>query len=395
MTTYKVVFSPISYIMKVTLWVAQLQEITDLLLRFVSKHATLPVLENVYIKAWLDTVLFRATDMEKYLEVELEANPSDEGAITVNAKAFSDLLRTIEEKEVVMHIDPIKDVLTLSSASDEFVIKGISATEFVAVPTVQSDRSLELDTAIFTRGIAKVEYAVMEKNFSPVLTWVLLKTKQYDDGRKLLFVGTDSFRLAEYKVANISWVNTSYSIIIPKMHVGDIKKVAEYAQNHDVTTMKLQFSDNMVSCSFVVWTMKLQCTALLIQWMFPEYENENIMPTSFTAKAVIDKSQFDKSLKKISILTRDLNNYVLVKSKENVLELSSWETDIGQGETKVAAMIDGSMPSFGVNAKYVADFLRVAESTEIIMQVTATEKPIIFKDKDDEKFSYVVRPLIK
>jgi DNA polymerase III sliding clamp (beta) subunit (PCNA family) len=58
-------------------------------------------------------------------------------------------------------------------------------------------------------------------------------------------------------------------------------------------------------------------------------------------------------------------------------------------------MIDGSMPSFGVNAKYVADFLRVAESSEIIMQVTATEKPIIFKDKDDERFSYVVRPLIK
>ncbi|MDP2670101.1 MAG: hypothetical protein Q8O99_03840 [bacterium] len=58
-------------------------------------------------------------------------------------------------------------------------------------------------------------------------------------------------------------------------------------------------------------------------------------------------------------------------------------------------MIEGDLPSFGINAKYIADFLRVAESQEIVMQVTASEKPIIFKDTDDEQFTYVVRPLIK
>jgi len=58
-------------------------------------------------------------------------------------------------------------------------------------------------------------------------------------------------------------------------------------------------------------------------------------------------------------------------------------------------MIEGDLPSFGINAKYIVDFLRVAESQEIVMQVTASEKPIIFKDTDDEQFTYVVRPLIK
>jgi len=52
------------------------------------------------------------------------------------------------------------------------------------------------------------------------------------------------------------------------------------------------------------------------------------MPTTYTAKAVLDKGQFDKSLRKISILTRDLNNYVSVKSKGDGLELSSGETDL-------------------------------------------------------------------
>ena len=36
--------------MKVALSVKALQEIMDMMSRFVSKHATLPILENVYIK---------------------------------------------------------------------------------------------------------------------------------------------------------------------------------------------------------------------------------------------------------------------------------------------------------------------------------------------------------
>jgi DNA polymerase III sliding clamp (beta) subunit (PCNA family) len=46
---------------------------------------------------------------------------------------------------------------------------------------VQSDRELTLDIHSFTKGIGKVEYAVMEKNFSPVLTGVMMRTKQYAD----------------------------------------------------------------------------------------------------------------------------------------------------------------------------------------------------------------------
>lgn len=381
--------------MKVTLLAVQLQEITDLLMRFVSKHATLPVLENVYIKAGLDGLLFRATDMEKYLEITLDAKPDDEAAITVNAKALGDLLRTIEDEQVVIGIDSVKDMLTITATQDEFTIKGIPATEFVAVPTVQSDRELTLDIHSFTRGIGKVEYAVMEKNFSPVLTWVMMRTKQYADWWKLVFVWTDSFRLAEYKITQMQTLPGAYTIIIPKVHVQDMKRVAEYAESKWSAEMKIVFSDNMVSCQFAMWGLQLQCTALLIQWSFPDYENENIMPTTANATAVIWKQQFDKSLRKISILTRDLNNYALIKANDNALEISSWETDLWQGETKLPAVIDGEMVGFGINAKYIADFLKVAESSEVQMRVIAADKPIIFKDQDDEQFTYVVRPLIK
>ncbi len=155
-----------------------------------------------------------------------------------------------------------------------------------------------------------------------------MRTKQYADGWKLVFVGTDSFRLAEYKIPHLAPLPGSYTIIIPKIHVLDMKKVAEYATSKQAEQMKIIFSDNMVSCQFVLPGVHIQCTALLIQGSFPEYENESIMPTTVNATAVVGKQQLDRALRKIVILTRDLNNYALVTSHDNALEINSGETDL-------------------------------------------------------------------
>lgn len=380
--------------MKVTLQVNALKEVMDLVGRFVSRHATLPILENVYIKANIDTIMFRATDMEKYIEIELPAKLDDEWALTVNAKTFADILRTIDEDHITLVIEGSTDSLTIKSSNDEFKIKWIPASEYVAVPSVQSDQSITLDTTAFSTWIGKVEYAVTEKNFSPVLTGVFMRIKKYEDGKKLVFVGTDSFRLAEYKVPFAGEAG-EMGLIVPKVHISDIKKVADYCIGKDVQEMQMTSSDNMVSFSFDLGEMKLQCTSLLIQGSFPEYENENIMPTTWNTKVMLDGSWLEKAIRKISILTRDINNFINVSSDQDKLLLSSGQTDIGEGQTQVAAVVDGETVGFGVNGKYMSDFLRIVQSDEVIMRVIDAEKPIIFKDKDDDRYTYVVRPLIK
>lgn len=381
--------------MKVTLSVAQLQEVMDLMARFVSKHATLPILENVYIKGGIDSILFRATDMEKYVEVELPASLDDEGAITVSAKTLADILRNIDETQVVLVIEESKDLMIIQTAGDEFKIKGIPASEYVAVPEVQSDTPITLSADQFSLGISKVEYAVTEKNFSPVLTGILMRVKKYDGKAKLVFVGTDSFRLAEYKIDVESRDASEFALIIPKMHINDIKRVVDFYRDKGGVHVQTTFSPTMVSFAFSLNDMKIRCTSLLIQGNFPEYENENIMPTQFTTKAILDKSQLDKAIRRILIMTKDINNYIAIRSQDDKLMLTSGETDMGEAQTSTPAVIDGDHVQFGVNGKYIADFLRIVTSSEVTMQLLNAEKPIIFKDKDDEHYTYVVRPLIK
>ena len=214
--------------MKTTLKNQQIQDIMDIMLRFVSKHATLPILENIYIKAHLDSITFRATDMEKYVEIEIPAKIDDEAIITVNAKTFNDIIRTIDDEFVTLHIIQSKDQVLIETAQDNFSIKGIPASEYVAIPTLQAKGSLQVDPVTISTGISKVEYAVTEKNFSPVMTGILMRIKEYAGEKKLVFVGTDSFRLAEYKINIDQSIDTPLSVIMPKIHVVDLKKVIDF-----------------------------------------------------------------------------------------------------------------------------------------------------------------------
>jgi len=375
--------------MKITIETAKLLEVIDLWLRFVSKNATLPILQNFYFKAAIDWLLLRATDMEKYIEIEIPCKVIMEGAITVNARMFSDIIKTIEEKEVEISVDQKSQIMTLKSAKDNFDINGIAASEYVALPEMPSENTLSVETQLFAEGVSKVEYAVTEKNFSPVLTGVLLKAKE----ESLIFVGTDSFRLSEFKApSNIK--DADFALIIPKVTMTDIQKISEYAMANESENLTIKYSENLIAFQVQVKDMKILATSLLIQGNFPEYDREEIMPRSFNTKILVDKNLCEKAIRKIGILTRDINNYIQIETNKDSIIISSGKTDKGAGTTNIPAIIEGPSLSFWINGKYITDFIKIIKGDELVFNVIDNQKPLILMDKDETSYRYVVRPLI-
>jgi len=375
--------------MKITIETSKLLEVIDLSLRFVSKNATLPILQNFYFKAAIDGLMLRATDMEKYIEIELPCKVIMEWAITVNARMFSDIIKSIEEKDVEISVDQKSQVMTIKSAKDNFDINGISASEYVALPEVPNENTISVDNQMFAEGVAKVEYAVTEKNFSPVLTWVLLKTKE----DTLIFVGTDSFRLAEFKAKSGAKGN-DFALIVPKVTMTDIQKISEFALSNESEELTIKYSENLIAFQVQAKDMKILATSLLIQGNFPEYDREEIMPRSFNSKILVDKNLCEKAIRKIGILTRDINNYIQIETTKDSIIISSGKTEKGAWTTTIPAIIEGPAQSFGINGKYITDFIKIIKGEELIFNVIDNQKPLILVDKDDSTYRYVVRPLI-
>lgn len=379
--------------MKITIETNKLIDIMDISTRFVAKNATLPILQNLYFKASIDSLLLRATDMEKYVEIEIPCNVVAEGAVTVNAKTFSDIIRTIEDKNIEMSVDQKSQVMTIKSAKDVFEINGIAASEYVALPDVPKDNSINIDTTTFSQGIEKVEYAVTEKNFSPVLTGILLRSKKHEDGNKLTFVGTDSFRLAEFKTENVE-STAEFSMIIPKMTITDIQKIAEYAKANECEDIQIHYSENLVAFQVNIKNTKILATSLLIQWNFPEYDREEIMPKNFNTKILVDKNICEKAIRKIGILTRDINNFIQIETNQDNIVISSGKTSKWAWVTNIPAIIEGKPVSFGINGRYITDFIKTMKNDELLFNIVDNQKPLIIGEKNDTQYKYVVRPLI-
>jgi len=85
--------------------------------------------------------------------------------------------------------------------------------------------------------------------------------------------------------------------------------------------------------------IELLVTSLLIQGNFPDYNNENILPTKFNTSILIDKEQLEKAVKKILIITKDINNYVLLETQKDKLHVSSGNTEKGEATTSISAII--------------------------------------------------------
>lgn len=379
--------------MKINLELNQLIDVIDIANRFVSKNATLPILQNIYLKASIDNLIIRATDMEKYVEIQVPCDIKSEGAITINSKTFWDIIRTIEEDQIEISVDQQSHIMTIKSNKDTFQINGISANEYVALPEVPQNNKVTLDTKTLSLGIENVEYSVTEKNFSPILTGILMKSKQEDDWKKLVFVGTDSFRLTEYKTT-INWENSDFSLIIPKTSINDMKKIADYAIEKETETMDVKYSDNLIAFEFKVDNATILATSLLIQWNFPDYEREEVMPTKFNGKIMMDKNDCEKAIKKIGILTKDINNFIQMKTENSQVIISSGKTDKGAWTTTIWAIIEWEDITFGVNWRYITDFIKTMQSDELICNIVDENKPIIIMDKWNNNYKYIVRPLI-
>ncbi len=378
--------------MKCTIKVNKLNELIDVAGRFIAKNATLPILQNIYIKAGMDSLIIRATDMEKYIEIETPCTISSEGAVTLNGKTLSDIMRTIEEEEVEITSDQTTNIVTIKTSKDTFDINGIAASEYVALPEIPQENAVTIDMHSFATGIEKSEYAVTEKNFSPVLTGVLLKYSQ-ENPDTLTFVWTDSFRLAEYKSPS-SKHEKDFSLIIPKVTITDVQKIAQYAIEKESENLTVQYSDNLISFQCVAWDTRLLATSLLIQGNFPDYGREEIMPSTFNTTVIVDKSLCEKAIRKIGILTRDINNFIQIETTNDSIVITSGKTDKWAGKTSIPAIVEWEPVSLWINGKYITDFVKMIQSEEMIFNIVDHNKPLILMDKNNSDYKYVVRPLI-
>lgn len=349
--------------------------------RVVSPNTTLPVLNNILIKAEGKKLHFSATNLEVAITYFIEAEVFNEGSITVPAKLITNYVSLLKDDEVDLKLEEGFN-LSIKTPFSDTKIKGIDPTEFPVIPEIHEGEKFIMESSFLADAINQTVFSASTNLSRPILTGVLFRLRK----NHLIMVATDSYRLTEKRIELKKTISDSMDYIIPSKTVSELGKILGV------------FTDEKLECHLtknqVLFSIQnLKIISRLIDGNFPEYEK--IIPTHSKTLAQINIQEFVLAVKKVILFAEETNNNVKISLTNNgKLIISTNETQIGEGTVEVDITMEGENNQVALNAQYILDVLGHMIGDTIHLAVDNKLAPVTIRPiQKDDGYTHVIMPL--
>jgi DNA polymerase III subunit beta len=350
--------------------VAQVERVTG-------KNLTLPVLSSILIIASGKTLKLRATNLSLGVEVEIPAKIEKEGVLAIGGGILNATMSNIEGSENII-LEEKDGSLSVKTKKSQIKIKGLPSDDFPTIPRV-SGTTFEMDSKKLVEGIKSVYYSSSPADIKPEISSVYI----YTTDQNLVFVSTDSFRLAEKKIKTKNLPDIE-GIIIPFKNITEILRIFSDLN----TEIKVCFSKNQISFS----TDNVYLTSRVIDGIFPDYRQ--IIPKSASTEATILKQDLLNALKLSNVFSDKFNQVNLrIAPSEKIFELSSSSSDVGENKTYLDAALKGDEVSLSFNYRYFLDCFASLTTDSLSIKLSGPSKPIVITPVSDASFTYLIMPM--
>ncbi|MFH1534285.1 MAG: DNA polymerase III subunit beta [Nitrospirota bacterium] len=346
----------------------------------IGSNNTLPVLNNILIKAEGKKLYFSSTNLEIAISCSISADVRGEGSITVPAKLITNYISLLTDEKVELNLAEGVS-LAIDSSTSHTKIKCISADEFPLIPKVEKGYEFSIGVDDFYKAITETVFAASVNTTRPVLSGVYMASK----GEELKIAATDSYRLAEKTVKPTKAEKDDFSVIVPAKTMMELGKILSKSDGKEV---KANVSKNQIS--FFVDGVEL--ISRLIEGKFPDYEK--IIPKDSKTKFEVSVEDLSLVLKRVSLFARENNNSVkLSVTNDGRLTVSSEETKVGEEKADVVVKVDGENNKISLNSQYLLDVLTYISDDKIQFSMNDKASPARISPVDGGGYVYIIMPL--
>jgi len=345
--------------------------------RITGKNLTLPVLGSVLWVATGKTLKLRATNLNIGIEMEVPAKIEKEGVVAIRSDILSSLFSVLSGDSFVT-FELVNDNLSVKTKSNTIILKSIPNDDFPTIPLIEGE-VLNIPAKKFIEGVKSVYYSASISDIKPEIGSVYI----YPEDDMLVFVATDSFRLAEKKV-KIKQKLSFNGILIPFKNTVEIIKVLDGVDGD----IKITLQKNQISFS----SDNIYLTSRIIDGAFPDYKQ--IVPKGGTTEVTLLKQDFLSSLKVSNIFSDKFNQITFnIKPSEKVFEIEAKNTDIGENITFLASALSGENVTLNFNYKYIVDCFPSISTDSLVLEFHGSNRPMILRPIGDSSFMYLVMPM--
>jgi DNA polymerase-3 subunit beta len=355
--------------------------------RAVAVRSTLPITGHVLIASDGGRLKLSATNLEIALTCWIGAQIEEEGAITIPARLLTDFVNSLPPERIDMTLPARSRQLRLVCARNEATIGGMDADDFPPIPRVDGGEGLKLDPKSLRTAITQVVFAAATDDSRPVLTGV----HTLMEGSELTFAAADGFRLAVHRLALGEAVSERTEVIVPARALAEVNRLLADVEE------PVQMTLNAAKTQVLFRLKDIEMVAQLIQGTFPNYGQ--LIPQSYTSKAVVDVAGFLRETRIASIFARDgsgIVRLVFAPGEELTpgrMTISARAEEIGDNMGEIDAVVEGEEAKIAFNGKYLQDVLAVLENGQVALETTNPSSPGVLRPVGVENYVHVVMPM--
>lgn len=340
----------------------------------ISAKSSLPILSNILIETQQEGISLTATDLDIGITCVIPVDVQEQGAITIPAKRFSDIIKEFP-LEVVSITTKKNNLVIIDSNMCQFKIMGLSREEFPKLPEFKDKKAIKIEQATLKQMLSLTSFAVSADETRYVLNGTLFKINK----GVLTLVSTDGKRLAIAEKKPGIEADIDLQMIIP------IKTIHELNRNlKDEGQLSLVVGDNQAL--FDLGTVVV--ISRLIEGEFPDYKQ--VVPAASENKMKIERSQFLLAVKRASLLATPDYQGVKLEVFKNKLVISKSTPDVGESREELAVEYQGRELAIGFNPAYLIDILKNLNEETVNLELTDSEKPGVIRTSG---YVYIVLPM--
>ncbi|OHA17967.1 MAG: DNA polymerase III subunit beta [Candidatus Taylorbacteria bacterium RIFCSPHIGHO2_01_FULL_46_22b] len=348
--------------------------------RIAGKNQHLPILNCFLLEAIGGELSVSVTNLDLGVVVKLPVRVSVEGRVAVPAVVFAGVLSQLpEDSNVVFEL--IDTNFVVSTKHTKTNIKTLPTDDFPTIPISKEGARVVLLGADLIKGLQLVAYSSATSSMKPELSSVVVR----GDHKDLVFVATDSFRLAEKKIPMKKGVLFD-NILLPFKNVADITKIFEgYRGEIELSIHKNQIV--LLGGGFCV-------VSRVVEGNFPDYQQ--IIPKGATTEGIVLKQDLVSALKLANIFSGTFHEISFhITPNKKLCELSSESGHVGKNVMRLDAVVKGEEISVSFNHRYIMDCFQSISGDSVSLNFNGPHKPLVIRSAGDSSFTYLVMPMNK
>jgi len=348
--------------------------------RITGKNVTLPVLSCVLLTVVDSILTIKATNLDLGVEMSLPVKMITAGSVAVSGSVLNNFISNLQnDKNVTLEV--IDGNLKVSTKHSYAIIKASPVDDFPIISKIEDEKPITFSTHDIITGLKSVLYSASPSTMRPVLSSVLV----YPDTDHVVFVATDSFRLAEKKVTIKK--NKDFSqILIPFKNIPDIIRTIEDIKGD----ISVYLNQNQIAFSYE----DIYLTSRVIDGIFPDYKQ--IIPKENKTEVVVLKQDLISSLKISNIFLDKFSQVTFnISGVQKQFTITTKNLDVGENIQTIDAVIKGDDIQMSFNYKYIIDCFQSIESDSVSLTFADVNRPMIVRGVGDKSFLYLAMPMNK